>query len=421
MGNRMVMKESAGRVLMFVENAYPNDTRVRNEAEALTEAGYSVTVVGLRKEGQLRSEVVNGVQAYRLPRLELFQKTLDENPGLFQRVWIKIKSLVGYVSEYVYFTSACLVMSVYVAFKHGFDVIHAHNPPDTLFLVALPWKLLGKKYIFDHHDLCPELYRSRYGAGHDFLARVLQWVEWGNLRLADVTIATNESYKQIQIQRGGRKPETIFVVRNGPNRYRMQIPYPSKRLRDLKKKILVYIGSLNPQDGVDYLLRSLKHLVYELKRQDFHCVIMGSGDSLEDLRDLAKQLKLNGHVELTGYISDKELQENLAAADICMDPDPSSPLNDVSTWIKIMEYMAYSKPIVSFDLKETRYSARDAALFVPCNDEMAFARAIATLMDDGDLRAKMGSFGRERVEVELQWSVVSKSLVDAYASLAVRR
>lgn len=415
------MKESAGRVLMFVENAYPNDTRVRNEAEALTEAGYSVTVVGLRKEGQLRSEVVNGVQAYRLPRLELFQKTLDENPGLFQRVWIKIKSLVGYVSEYVYFTSACLVMSVYVAFKHGFDVIHAHNPPDTLFLVALPWKLLGKKYIFDHHDLCPELYRSRYGAGHDFLARVLQWVEWGNLRLADVTIATNESYKQIQIQRGGRKPETIFVVRNGPNRYRMQIPYPSKRLRDLKKKILVYIGSLNPQDGVDYLLRSLKHLVYELKRQDFHCVIMGSGDSLEDLRDLAKQLKLNGHVELTGYISDKELQENLAAADICMDPDPSSPLNDVSTWIKIMEYMAYSKPIVSFDLKETRYSARDAALFVPCNDEMAFARAIATLMDDGDLRAKMGSFGRERVEVELQWSVVSKSLVDAYASLAVRR
>ena len=203
---------------MFVENAYPNDTRVQNEAEALTEAGYSVTVVGLRKKGQLRSESVNGVLAYRLPRLELFQKTPVVNPTLFQRVLLKVKSLLGYVSEYVYFTSACGLMSIYVAFKHGFDVIHAHNPPDTLWMVALPWRLLGKKYVFDHHDLCPELYRSRYGAEHDFLAKMLQLVEWGNLKVADATIATNESYKQIQIERGGRKPETIFVVRNGPNR-----------------------------------------------------------------------------------------------------------------------------------------------------------------------------------------------------------
>jgi glycosyltransferase involved in cell wall biosynthesis len=414
------MKESAGKILMFVENAFPNDTRVKNECDALTEAGYVITVVALRKKGQSRSELVNGVRVYRLPRLELFQKTPRENPTLLQRVCLKLKSLLGYVSEYVYFTSACFVMSVYVALRHGFDVIHAHNPPDTLFLVALPWKLLGKKYIFDHHDLCPELYRSRYGAAHDFLARVLQWVEWGNLKLADVTIATNESYKQIQIQRGGRKPETIFVVRNGPNRNRMHKSPPSSRLRDLQKKILVYIGSLNPQDGVDYLLRSLKHLVHDLKRDDFHCVIIGSGDSLEDLRNLATQLGLNGHVELTGYISDQELQENLAAADICVDPDPSSPLNDVSTWIKVMEYMACEKPIVSFDLKETRYSAQDAGLFVPPNDELAFARATARLMDDGELREKMGRFGRNRVEKELQWSVVSKNLVAAYASLELR-
>jgi len=414
------MKAFAGKILMFVENAFPNDTRVRNECDALTEAGYAITVVALRKPGQPRSEVVNGVQVYRLPRLELFQKTPRENPTFLQRITLKIKSLLGYVSEYVYFTGACLVMSVYVAFKHGFDVIHAHNPPDTLFVVALPWKLLGRKYIFDHHDLCPELYRSRYGTRHDLLARLLQWVEWGNLKLADVTIATNESYKQIQIERGGRKPETIFVVRNGPNRYRMQIPAPSRRLRESGKKILVYIGSLNPQDGVDYLLRSLRHLVYDLKREDFHCVIIGSGDSLEDLHELKQQLRLNGHVELTGYISDSELQENLAAADICVDPDPSSPLNDVSTWIKVMEYMACGKSIVSFDLKETRYSAQDAGLFVPCNDELAFAKAIVRLMDDEPLRQKMGRFGRERVEKELQWSVVSRNLVAAYSSLALR-
>lgn len=404
---------------MFVENAYPNDTRVRNEAEALTEAGYSVTVVGLRKVGQRRAEEVNGVRVYRLPRLELFEKTPCENPTVIQRISLKVKSLVGYVSEYLYFTGACCVMSVYVAIKHGFDVIHAHNPPDTLWMVALPWRLLGKKFVFDHHDLCPELYRSRYGVQPDLISRVLQFVEWGNLKLAHVTIATNDSYKQIQIERGGRHPNSVFVVRNGPSQKRMDIPEPSRRLREMGKTILVYVGSLNPQDGVDYLLRALKILVYDLKRDDFHCVVIGSGDSLEDLRALATRLNLNGHLELTGYISDQELQETLAAADICMDPDPSSPLNDVSTWIKIMEYMAHGKPIVSFDLKETRYSAQDAALFVPCNDEMAFAQATAKLMDDPGLRERMGRFGRERVRKELQWSVVSKNLVNAYASLGV--
>jgi glycosyltransferase involved in cell wall biosynthesis len=217
-----------------------------------------------------------------------------------------------------------------VSFKFGFDVIHAHNPPDTLWVVALPWRLLGS--TFSPPRSRPELYRSHYGAGHDFLAKMLQLAEWGNLKLANVTIATNESYKQIQVERGGRKPETVFVVRNGPNKDRMQVPSPSKRLRDMQKKILVYIGSLNPQDGVDYLLRSLKHLVYDLKRDDFHCVIIGSGDSLEDLRDLAKRLKLNGHVELTGYISDRNFRK-LAAADI-YGSRSSSPLNDVSSGSK---------------------------------------------------------------------------------------
>lgn len=405
---------------MFVENAYPNDTRVKNEADALTEAGYAVTVIGLRKPGQSRSEVVKGVQVYRLPRFELFHKTPVENPTILQRVALKIKSLLGYVTEYVYFTGTCFVMSIYVAFRHGFKVIHAHNPPDTLWMVALPWKLLGKKYIFDHHDLCPELYRSRYGSKHDLLARLLQCVEWFNLKLANVTIATNQSYKEIHIRRGGRKPESIFVVRNGPNKDRMQMAQPSPRLRAMQKTILVYIGSLNPQDGVDYLLRSLKHLVYDLKREDFHCVIMGTGDSLEDLRELSRNLQLEKFVELTGWISDEELQANLAAADICMDPDPSSPLNDVSTWIKVMEYMACAKPIVTYDLKETRYSARDAALYVPCNNELEFARATAKLMDDAALRDRMGSYGRERVAKELQWAVVSLNLLAAYASLGVK-
>jgi len=415
------MMASAGKVLMFVENSYPGDTRVRNEAEALTAAGYSVTVICLAKPGLPRSEVINGVQAYRLPVMELFQKIPCENPTVFQRLQLKAKAVLGYASEYIYFTGSCALMSVYVWFRHGFDVIHAHNPPDTLWLVALPWRLLGKKYIFDHHDLSPELYRSRYGARHDFVAKALQLVEWGNLKLANVTIATNESYKQIQIQRGGRKAETIFVVRNGPNGRRMKLAQPSQRLRGLQKSILVYVGVLNPQDGVDYLLRSLDFLLRELKRDDFHCVIVGHGDSLEDLRTMAGSLKLNGHVEFTGRISDDELEETLAAADICVDPDPSSPLNDVSTWIKIMEYMAAAKPIVTFDLKETRYSAQEAAVYVRPNDERQFAAAIASLMDDPEERRKKGMYGRNRVEQELQWSEVSKNLVNAYASLGLKK
>jgi hypothetical protein len=178
---------------MLVENAYPQDTRVRNEAETLTAAGYSVTVVALQKRGQPRAELISSVQVYRIPRLEVFRKTPRDNPGSLQRVWLKAAALLGYASEYLYFTAACFVMSVYVALKHGFDVIHAHNPPDTLFLVALPYKMIGKRYVFDHHDLCPELYRSRYRTPRDLAARALQCIEWCNLKLADVTIATNES------------------------------------------------------------------------------------------------------------------------------------------------------------------------------------------------------------------------------------
>ncbi len=202
---------------------------------------------------------------------------------------------------------------------------------------------------------------------------------------------------------------------------RMTLASPNTRLIAMKKCILCYIGSLNPQDGVDYLLRSLRHLLCDLKRSDFHCVIMGTGDSLQDLRDLAGNLQLNGCVELTGFVSDEDLQANLAAADICVDPDPSSPLNDVSTWIKVMEYMAAAKPIVSFDLKETRFSARDAAMYVEPNNETQFAEAIAELMDQPELQKRMGTYGRRRVEEELQWAKVGKNLLTAYETLLGRK
>lgn len=402
---------------MLVENYFPQDTRVTNEASLLVDAGYQVSVIALRRKGQAGHAIVNRVDVYRLPTLELFKKTPFANANRLNSIFVKLKSFLGYIVEYCYFTTACLILSTYIFVKRGFDIIHAHNPPDTLFLVALPFKLLGKKFVFDQHDLCPELYRSRYRAAEGFVSRLLKLVEWCSLKLADVTIATNESYKQIQIDRANKNPRDVFIVRNGPNQMRMIPVVPSARLRGMNKSILCYIGSLNPQDGVDHLLRSLRHLLYNLKRSDFHCVIMGSGDSLQDLRSLADSLQLNGCVEMPGFVSDEELQSNLAAADICVDPDPSSPLNDVSTWIKVMEYMAYAKPIVAFDLKETRFSAGEAAIYVRPNEEAEFAATIARLMGEHELRNKMGAYGRRRVEQELQWSKVGTNLLTAYDRL----
>ena len=414
------MKKSQGRrVLMFVENHFPGDPRVKNEADMLTSAGYRVTVIGLKGEDDpAGSRVVDNILVYLIPRITLFTKTNIDNPSGLQKLRLKAMALLGYMWEYAYFTAACFGMSLYVAMKHGFDVIHAHNPPDTLFLVGAFYKPFGKQFVFDHHDLCPELYRSRYSAAPGLLTGLLELFEKGSLRVADVTIATNESYRAIQIERGKVKPENVFIVRNGPNLKRVALRAPSQRLRAMNKCILGYVGALNPQDGLDYLLRALRDLVYKLDRKDFYCAIMGSGDSLEELRAMVKDLNLEGYVEFTGPVSDEELMSNLSAADICVDPDPSSPLNDVSTWIKIMEYMALGKPIVTFDLKETHWSAQDAALYVKPNDELQFAEGIATLMDQPDRRARMGEFGRQRVQRELKWDVVGQNLLLAYEHLA---
>src|SRR5437667_8823093 len=388
------MKEAASRILMMVENYFPQDTRVKNEADLLTDAGYRVSVIALRKKGQPRREIVNGIEVYRVPHLELFKKTAPANLNRGALFFLKLRASLGYLTEYCYFTVACLLVTSYVFVRRVFDVIHAHNPPDTLFLVARPFKLLGKKFVFDHHDLCPELYRSRYKTQEGFYTELLRLFEWCSLMLADITIATNESYKQAEMKRANKNAETIFIVRNGPDKSRMSPVPANPRLKEMNKCILFYVGSLNPQDGVDYLRRSLGHLVYNLKRSDFYCVIMGSGDSLENLRALARELKLDGYVELTGFVSDEELQANRAGADICVDQDPQSPLNDVSTWIKIMEYMSHAKPIVTFDLKETRVSAGDAAVYVEPNNEAEFAKAIAYLMDAPELRRRMGCRGR---------------------------
>jgi glycosyltransferase involved in cell wall biosynthesis len=412
------MKEYAGRVLMLVEHTFPADPRVRNEAFTLAKNGFRVSVIALRGRTETLREVVNGVAVYRVPRMTLFKKLPDAECSRMGALLKKLQAVVGYVSEYSYFTSACLFWSFYVAVTEGFDVIHAHNPPDTLFVVGAIHRIFGKKFVFDHHDLSPELYLSRYRkTTNGLVSRSLHLLEKLSLKLADVAIVTNESYRAIDIQRHAINPDNVFVVRNGPDPARVRPVAQDSPLMSMGRTILGYVGAMNPQDGIDYLLRALHHLVHDLKRTDFYCVLIGDGDSREELQLLALKLGLGDHVLFTGFIPDEDMLRYLSTADICLDPNPSSPLNDVSTWIKVMEYMALGKPIVSFDLKETRISAGEAALYATPNDETEFARAIVRLMDDPDTRSKMGECGRVRVHDELNWNVVSRNLLRAYGRL----
>jgi glycosyltransferase involved in cell wall biosynthesis len=406
---------------MLVENCFPADTRVRNEAFTLAANGFKVSVIALRGHAEARREVVRGVTVYRIPRLTLFEKLPEVQHSRITTLLNRLRVVVGYFSEYIYFTSACLLLSVYVAATEGVDVVHAHNPPDTLFVVGAVHKLLGKKFVFDHHDLSAELYLSRYNkTSGDMVTRVLKLLEKLSVRLADVVVATNESYRAIDIQRNGVDPDKVYIVRNGPDLARVRLVEPDARLTSMGRTILGYVGAMNPQDGVDYLLRALSHLVHDLERTDFYCVLIGDGDSRAALEAQAVELGVADRVMFTGFIPEEDLLRYLSTADICLDPNPSSPLNDVSTWIKVMEYMALGKPIISFDLKETRYSSADAALYVTPNDEAQFAEAIAQLMDDPVRRRTMGEYGTARVHNALGWHVTSQNLVKAYGRLFAR-
>lgn len=389
------------RVLMLLENnPYPQDGRVLREATALSQAGYHVTVIAPGTAGQPRHETLAAVRVYRFP----------SPPGG--------NSALGYVWEYAYSMAAAYLISLVVFVRHGFDVVHAHNPPDTFVLIGAFYKLFGVRFVFDHHDLSPEMYYARFGGrGSRIIHRVLEWLETLSCRIADHVIATNESYKSVEMQRSRLPEERITVVRNGPDLDRVRPVDPDPGLRATGKTIIGYVGVMGFQDGVDYLLRALRHLAYDIGRTDFLCVLIGKGDAWAQLKALASELRLDGNVWFTGRIPDADLLRYLCAADICVDPDPSNPFNDRSTMIKMTEYMALAKPIVAFDLPEHRITAGDAALYARPNDERELARALAALMDDPARRIAMGASGRHRVETALAWQYSAQNLLAAYRTL----
>ncbi|MDH5174131.1 MAG: glycosyltransferase family 4 protein, partial [Elusimicrobiota bacterium] len=325
------------------------------------------------------------------------------------------KGFLSYLWEFTYCWLMTFFLSIKILFKEGFDVIHACNPPDTFFLLGAFYKVLGKKFVFDQHDLCPEVYQARFGAAKkSLLIKGLLLLERLTYRTADLVIATNESYKKIAAERGRVKEEEIFVVRTGPDFQRFRRLKVEAALRKERKYMVCYLGVMGPQDGVDYLLRSVEFITRTNGRDDILFVLIGGGDSFNDLRKMSIDLGVQKHVLFTGRIPDEELIRYLSTADVCVGPDPKNELNDKSTMNKIMEYMAMAKPVVSFDLKEARFSAQEAALYARPNDTEDFANKILELLKDEKRRQQMGEYGRKRIEQELAWSHTDKELIKAY-------
>ena len=395
---------AANRVLMLLENStYPIDPRVRHEAMALAGAGYQVSVICPRAGKQPWQDCLDSVFIYRYPML-------------------RGQGALGYVLEYAYSLVAMFAISLLVWAHRGFDVIHAANPPDTAVFIAMFFKLFGKRFVFDHHDLAPEMYLVRFShKGAGLVHRMLVWLEAVSCRLADHVIATNQSYKRIEMQRGSVPEERITVVRNGPALEILTLAQSKPDPSNQNGVILGYVGVIAPQDGLDYLLRALQLLITDLKRDDFECLVIGSGSALPAVEAQARELGLDQHVRFIGFLPHADALGRLSAVDVCVAPDPSNTYNDRSTMIKMMEYMALGKPIVAFDLPEHRVTAGEAALYAHPNDELDFARQIVALMDDHGRRKRMGEIGRARIETELAWPLQAQHLVSAYESLKVAR
>lgn len=385
------------KVLIIVENLpVPFDSRVWKEACALHKDGYQVTVLSPRGKGYTRNhEVLRGVHVYRHPMPR------------------EANSPVAYIWEYGWALFWEFVYAWWIFLRRGFHAIQGCNPPDTIFMVALPFKLFGVKYIYDHHDASPELYYAKYGR-KNLLYRIQVWLERLTYHFSDVVMTTNESYKAIAINRGHVDPGKIFVVRNGPDLTWFNPVPPMPNLKHGKTYLIGYVGTMSIQEGLDTLV-DVALLLKSQGRTDVHFTCVGGGPGLAGLRALIKEKGLEDAVNFTGRIPDKELLAILSAADVCVNPDKPCEMNNISTMIKIMEYMALSKPIVQFDLKEARFSAGDASLYAEKQDAVRdFAGKILWLLDHPDERRRMGELGRRRVEKELSWEHSIPHLLAAY-------
>jgi glycosyltransferase involved in cell wall biosynthesis len=390
------------KVLLIVENStVPSDPRVWHEAQELRRCGYKVSIICPQDEKHDQEAYIclDSIHIYRYKPSGTVHKATD------------------YFKEYAVALFKIFGLSFKVWYEQGFDAIHVANPPDIFFPMGLFYRLFGKKYVFDQHDLTPEVFQVKFQGRKNVLCTVLRFLEYCSYRTANMVITTNESQKRLAIKRGHCRPEKVFVVRNGPDLERYTLVTPELELKLGHKYLLAYVGVMSKQDGVENTLYAMQELVHRRGRRDTLLVLMGDGDQFQYLKDLAHKLELDEHVHFTGWITKTDILRYLSVADVGLSPDPSNDLNDHSTMLKTMEYMAMGKPVVAFDLPETRYSAQDAALYATSNRIEEFADQIETLLDDEELRLKMGAAGRERIEKDLCWDRTKEALRLAYELL----
>ena len=390
-----------GRVLILVQNlSVPFDRRVWLECQSLIAAGFQVAVVCPKAPGD--------PTYYRLRGVDLF-KYRPYAPGT---------SSLSFVLEYVYSFVMTLGLSLRASLGGRFDVVQSCNPPDLFWPIGVLFRLLHRSsFVFDHHDLCPELFLSRFPDGNRLVYRGLRLMERCTARTADHVIATNDSYRRIVLERDGVSPTSVTVVRTGPDLASLRRSSALPSVRRTKPHLAAYLGVMGPQDGVDLVLKVADQVVHRLGRQDIGFTLIGSGDCYDELVTLSHDLGLTDYVTFTGRIPDADVAAILSTADVGISPDPKNPLNDVSTMNKTMEYMAFELPVVAFDLQETRVSASDAAVYATPNDTEELAKLLVDLVDDEPRRRSMGRAGRARIEQELAWEHQAPRYVGVYEKL----
>lgn len=387
-------------VCIVVENLpVPADRRVWSEARALRDAGYMVSVISPKGKGSFRAsyELLDGIHVYR------------------HHMW-EASSGLGYLLEYGWALLAEIYLILKVFAQRRFEILQGCNPPDNLFLLALLLRPFGVRYIFDHHDLSPELVEVKFGHKNGLIAAFTRFAERCSFKVAKVSIATNESFKEIAVTRGGKHPENVFVVRNCPDLKALHRRPFRQEIKKGKPLLVLYVGIMAQQDGLDLLLDSIEYVVKIEKREDTHFLLVGGGVMLRALRAMVEQKGLQEFVTFTGQVPHDEVVEYLSAADVGVAPDPKTPMNDNSTMIKIFEYMAFGLPMVLFDLKEGRNVAGPAALYAKPNDPADFAEQLSRLLDSSELRSQLGASGSKRIEERLNWESEKLSLLQAYAA-----
>jgi glycosyltransferase involved in cell wall biosynthesis len=390
------MDQKKPGVCIIIENlTVPVDRRMWQEACTLAQAGYRVSVICPTGRGfEQPYEVREGIEIYR------------------HRLW-EASGPLGYFLEYVLALASEFRLALKAYRRTHFRIIHAANPPDTMFLIALFFKLFGVRFIFDHHDLNPELFEAKFGR-RGLLYRMVCLAERLTYRTATVSIATNESYREVALTRGGKSPDRAFIVRSCPDLEKIRIGPPGPELKNGKPLMVVYVGVMGAQDGLDLLLESIRYIVQEVGRDDVAFTLIGFGPETRKLKTWVAENGLDSCVTFTGRVPDDEMWAYLSTADFGVAPDPKNPMNDKSTMNKILEYMAFGLPVVLYDLTEGRRSASDAALYAQPNDPKDFARQMLRLLDSEDLRRTLGARARKRIEENLNWDIEKHALLKAY-------